>query len=343
MIMEKELVSVIVPVYNVEQYVSRCVESLLYQSYKPIEIILVDDGSTDDSGTVCDKYEKKYENIHVIHKQNEGLGYARNTGLQNIHGEYVVFVDSDDWVSSDFIKNLYRGLKEYSVDYCKSGFCRMLNDGTVVSSTKYADEFFPKNEAAKSLFPRMIGSSPNIHDSIEMSACAVMYRSSVIIENGITFPSERDVISEDIVFNMEYLNVCSGAVVISNIDYMYRVNTTSLSHTYRPDRYEACIKFYSYMTNRLNEYGYEEDAFYRLKRILFVYIRAIIRMEANHTAKNIGKRISSVRCICTDVCTRSDILDYPVRKLQFKQRVFVYMLKYKMAIGLYLAAKIGVL
>ena len=93
-----ELLSIIVPVYNVEMYLKRCVDSILKQDYDNMEIILVDDGSTDSSGVICDQYASNYKNVKVIHKKNGGLSDARNFGLDNCRGQYISFIDSDDWI-----------------------------------------------------------------------------------------------------------------------------------------------------------------------------------------------------------------------------------------------------
>ena len=110
------LISVIVPVYKVENYLGRCVESLLAQTYENIEIILVDDGSPDTCPVMCDEYAKKHEKIRVIHQENKGLSGARNTGIDNAKGEYLAFVDSDDLWSPHFLESLYKALKENDAD-----------------------------------------------------------------------------------------------------------------------------------------------------------------------------------------------------------------------------------
>ena len=110
------LISAIVPVYKVEKYLGRCVESLLAQTYENIEIILVDDGSPDTCPVMCDEYAKKHEKIRVIHQENKGLSGARNTGIDNAKGEYLAFVDSDDLWSPHFLESLYKALKENDAD-----------------------------------------------------------------------------------------------------------------------------------------------------------------------------------------------------------------------------------
>ena len=128
--MIKELISVIIPIYNVEKYICKCVDSILRQSYANIEIILVDDGSPDNCGVICDEYEKKDRRVQVIHKENGGLSSARNIGLEKATGEYVVFVDSDDWIEGTYIEKLYYRLKENKADIAVPAFCLCYENGT---------------------------------------------------------------------------------------------------------------------------------------------------------------------------------------------------------------------
>lgn len=112
----KELISIIVPVYNVEQYLDDCLISIINQTYKNLEIILIDDGSTDKSGKICDEYAKKDSRIIVIHKENGGVSSARNAGLRIAKGAYIGFVDPDDWIAEDMYEVLYSNAKKYDAD-----------------------------------------------------------------------------------------------------------------------------------------------------------------------------------------------------------------------------------
>ena len=116
------MISVIVPVYNVEKYLSRCIDSILNQTYKDYEIILIDDGSKDSSGKICDEYAKNHNNISVIHTKNRGLSAARNTGTENSHGEYITFVDSDDLISNSFLSDLYTLIVNNNADISLCNF-----------------------------------------------------------------------------------------------------------------------------------------------------------------------------------------------------------------------------
>ena len=108
MLDEKDIISIIVPVYNVEKYLDKCIDSIINQTYKNIEIILIDDGSTDQSSAICDKYSKLDKSIKVIHKKNGGISDARNEGTKITTGSYLMFIDSDDYIDSNMIEELYK-------------------------------------------------------------------------------------------------------------------------------------------------------------------------------------------------------------------------------------------
>lgn len=120
--MQLDKISIIVPVYNVEQYITRCIESITSQTYRNIEILLIDDGSTDNSGNICDEYQKKDSRVMTFHKTNGGLSDARNYGIKHASGQYLCFVDSDDYISKHMVEILYNNLIKYSADISACGF-----------------------------------------------------------------------------------------------------------------------------------------------------------------------------------------------------------------------------
>ena len=120
----KHLISIIVPVYNVEKYIDKCIKSILEQTYKNLQIILIDDGSQDKSGQICDEYELQDNRIEVIHKKNGGLSDARNLGIKKARGEYIGFVDSDDYISKNMYEDMYKIIQEKDSDVC---ICNVYN------------------------------------------------------------------------------------------------------------------------------------------------------------------------------------------------------------------------
>ena len=139
--MLEDLISIIVPVYKVEKFLEICINSIINQTYRNIEIIFVDDGSPDNCGLICDNYAKKDKRIRVIHKENGGLSDARNAGIEIAKGKYLCFVDSDDKVSEDFVEKLYKGITESEADLCLCGIDRIDENDNIL------DEIIPQYNA----------------------------------------------------------------------------------------------------------------------------------------------------------------------------------------------------
>ena len=339
---QSPLITIIVPIYNTEKYLDQCMESALCQTYSNIEIILVDDGSREQCAKLCDAYAEKYERVSVIHKKNAGLGMARNTGMEHTSGEYVTFLDSDDYIAEDLIENLYNAVQYTGTDTSKAGFLRFDNDGTIVSTKKYSDEVFPGDCARSKYAIRMIGSRPDAKDSLEMSVCATLYRMSIIRKHKLCFVSEREMISEDLCFNIDYAQYADGACTISNCGYYYRENMSSLSRQYKPERMAQCCDFYQKMKQRLAELGYGKDTIYRLDRMLFINTRVCIRQVVQGRKAFMLEDVREIRSICTQQTLQDVISEHPIEKMKFGQRFFIILLKNRCSMLLYTIGKMGI-
>ena len=166
--MEK-LISVIIPVYNVELYLRRCVDSVINQTYKLLEIILVDDGSTDSSGKICEEYSKTDNRIKVIHKTNGGLSDARNAGIEICKGDYITFVDSDDWIDPDLVKHLYDIIVKFNADI-SIGMYKKVYDNFI--NDKCIKEFYNVYEYAGTKALEEL----YVHRSFGVHACGKLYK-----------------------------------------------------------------------------------------------------------------------------------------------------------------------
>lgn len=325
------LLSVVVPVYNVEKYLRQCLNSLLSQTLTGFEVIMIDDGSSDTSGDICEEYASLYSNFRVIHKKNEGLGLARNTGLEYVNTDYVMFLDSDDYLDFDCIETLYKNLKDNAVDLCKGGFKRVNDDGEVINRIDYNYQVFSGNYAKSHFLPRLIGSSPSYHDSFEMSVCGSIYNMSPIRNNNLKFQSEKEYISEDLVFNIDYLQHANGACVINSLGYNYRLNMHSLTTSYREDRFDACKKFYLYMHEKLEQLHYSQSTFLRLDKMFFIYLKMCISQEKSKISSSSKKdRLKNISSICRDSLVQNIISNYPIEKLGFKQAIFLKLVSYNL-------------
>lgn len=328
-----DLISVIVPIYNVEKYLRQCLDSLLAQTYRNIEVIMVDDGSPDNCGAICNEYAEKYNNFIAVHKKNAGLGMARNTGLENAHGQYVIFIDSDDYISDSLIEDLYNELKLYQVDVCISGFkCTVEGQRNV----QYESEYYPGEKARTELLPRMIGSLPDKKDSIEMSVCGVLYNMDPVRKYNVHFPSERELISEDLIFNIDYMQHANGAYLSSTAGYYYNINLSSITRSYRKNFYNLVKHFYLEIERRLSELNYDNIVNQRNKRMFFVNVKSCVSQEANPNFDfRLKQRLSNIKSICSDSVLQKVIREYPVNKLGFAQKTFLLLVKQKCAMALY--------
>lgn len=149
--MRKRIISIIVPVYNVEKYLKDCIESILKQSMQDFELILVDDGSTDSSGTICDRYAEKDSRIKVVHTKNGGLSAARNAGIEIARGEFVAFVDSDDYVLPEFIEQMYKKILETDADICECNFSYLKNQ-KIINSRRLPEVALDSLNAIRRMF-----------------------------------------------------------------------------------------------------------------------------------------------------------------------------------------------
>ncbi len=214
-------VSVIVPVYNAEGVVSRGVESILTQSYQDFELILVDDGSTDNSGAICDNYAQQDGRVKVVHQENAGVSAARNAGLKVAQGEWVTFVDSDDIVLDGFLESLVAAVnREERIDLAYCGYA--IVEGSTSIMTYRSATYIGKGQLHD-----VLSSTKLLY---RCSPWAKLFRRSVITDNGLQF-DENLTISEDRLFIYQYLIHVRGVAVTSTVGYLYgSFSPTSLKH-----------------------------------------------------------------------------------------------------------------
>ena len=224
---QDEKISVIIPVYNVEKYLEKCIDSILNQTYKNLEIILVDDGSNDNSGNMCDKFAREDKRVRVIHKKNGGASSARNAGLDIATGEYIGFIDSDDFVDLDFYEVLYNNLVEENADM---SMCKLLDCyGDVNKTNKKVTKFvYTTEEAIKVVLEAKITS---------VFAVNKLYKRDIF--NGLRY-KEGD-IAEDAEIILDVLMKCKKVVFLDAEKYYYihRENSVTTSKFNRERSYDV--------------------------------------------------------------------------------------------------------
>lgn len=213
----EDLITVVVPIYKVEKYLKKCIDSIIKQTYKNLEIILVDDGSPDKCPQICDEYAKKDSRIKVIHKENGGLSDARNVGIDIAKGEYITFVDSDDYIDPEYIELLYKTIKKDKSDMAISSHKVIYENGTVLEKATKEESILKPKEVLKRIL---------YDDGIDLSAWAKLYKIELFKE--IRYPKGR--LFEDAATTYKLVDKCEKISIISRSTYNYIIRGNSITN-----------------------------------------------------------------------------------------------------------------
>ena len=284
-------ISVIIPVYNAEDYLEDCLSSLQRQSFPDFEVWLIDDGSEDGSGEICDNFQSKDKRFHVIHKTNGGVSSARNAALEQAQGEWICFVDSDDNVESDYLRNLYEAAKEQRDVLVIQGF----------------NTITPRRRQVR-LFGERLYSSGEIHltfQKLNINRCGFpfgkLYNASIIRQNQIRF-NPLIHYAEDVIFMLTYLCHVSAIQTIGGAEYNYYIrNNDSLSQRIFPFESEyACYETYlARITDLKQRFGLSNDSLKKVFGVISEYLlrRSIGSLYQKSTRKPRKERLQILRSI----------------------------------------------
>ncbi|WP_442596719.1 glycosyltransferase [Neobacillus sp. D3-1R] len=227
------LISVVIPLYNVEKYMEKCIDSVLNQTLSSIEVILVDDGSPDSSGDIADSYLEKDSRIKVIHKENGGLSLARNEGIQAATGKYIIFIDSDDWVDKNLLKKAYDRIEETNSEICVFNVIRIHEDSkeTIVQG-KDMDEEIDINSYGVENYINSFMLNPKSH---RYSAWNRLYNLQFLRENRLFFEPNNEIHSEDMLFNLECCLYLEKVCSIKDPLYFHLLRSGTISSSKKPD------------------------------------------------------------------------------------------------------------
>ena len=341
--------SIIVPVYNTEKYLNRCMDSILNQTLNDLEIILVDDGSREECARLCDAFGERDPRVKVIHKENAGPGLARNTGLEVATGEYIGFVDSDDYIELTMYESLYNAAVTHDADLVVSGVCYV--GGTMFSQSEgyekkvfFKQETLFRDEDMKELLLGVVGALPNEPDDSRygVGVWKNIFRASLIRDKKIEFLSERKILSEDTLFILDFIKNAKTAVGVPEAYYCYCRNEDSISKSYNSQHFDKCMIFLDEIENRIKDFVGKEKYKIYLDRLIQGYGRILCSQEIVHARdEKIG--YFTLRKRLNEICSAKRIKDvlksYPWYRLPVKQAAFAFAMKYK----LFLMQKIMVL
>ena len=330
----KNKISVIIPAYNVEQYIFRCLESVVSQTYSNLEIIVIDDGSTDSTYERAIEFQEKDSRVKVVTKENEGLGLTRNYGVNLATGDYITFIDSDDYIKVDAIETLFK----------------YIDNADIVIGGHYFDNepqhlalkegYYCDSEIQSLLLPRIMGNSPKKKDALTYTATGKLFRKK-LFDNGVSFKSEREYIWEDLVFSLDVLQQAKGVYLLDKQLYYYTYNPDSLTHSYNPRKFRLIMFLYFYMLDKISELSLDEEAKVRLDTNFIGHIRTCIKLEVLNV-KRIGRKtvINNISSICKDDGVKSILLNYSADNYTLIQRIYSSAILHENAELVYFLTKV---
>ncbi|HFI0107720.1 TPA: glycosyltransferase family 2 protein [Streptococcus suis] len=315
------LISIIIPIYNVENYLSRCLDSVVNQTYPNLEIILVNDGTPDGSVAIAEAYQEKDKRIKLIHQENAGLSEARNTGLSAATGDYIAFLDSDDWLELDAYEYLLQLLLDHNADISIGGIRRTERVVSEMSSENQV-ELLTQKEYAKRYFK--IGSQ-----EIHYYVWNKLYRRDVVI--GVTQP--KGMYAEDVPSTFMYILNTSKVVISDKVIYNYFVNLDGLSAKFS-NRHFDVLKGWDIVVAKANQSGdsdYQEWAMFNRKRANFALLTELALSENYSQVKsdNVAMVVDLAKAVQKDCLA---LLKGPM-PLNRKPLVLAFALNYSFTAG----------
>lgn len=260
--MPNELISIIVPVYNVQSYIKKSVNSILKQSYRNLEIILVDDGSTDESGKICDFLKKMDPRVKVIHRINGGLSAARNSGIDVSTGSYIVFIDSDDYIEKKFVEKLYQSMKKNKADIAVCGYKRISENGTILFENKPVEEL---NLSIRKAIQYILQDK-----EIKNYAWNKMYKKELFLD--IRYPVGENY--EDVATTYKVFLKAQSVSIVNDCLYYYRIREGSIVSDEKD--YYGNLQLFRNKRQQIEELSniYEDALDYGYSNLIMCYINA---------------------------------------------------------------------
>lgn len=325
-------VSIIVPVYNAEKYISTCLDSIINQTLKEIEIIVINDGSNDSSLAICNKYKEQDHRIRVLDKVNEGVSIARNIGIDIAKGEYLMFIDSDDWIDSDFCENLYNLAKKEKAELCISNYVKESLDFKEFYDIKIHKEMLYKKDIKEAFLIELIerDEGKKVHDLAGFRGpWAKLYKKEILNKYNIKF-DEMLKIGEDFLFNLNFLQKIKKISFDDGYYYHYRTNFDSVTMKYK----ENCFEIYEEILKKLEKflktnsiYDKSKNRFYKLSiKYLFICIDNEFRKE---NRKNILDKYRYLKYIRKNKYIENALINENFKDYNFKQKILLLLFKYK--------------
>ncbi|MDD5021037.1 MAG: glycosyltransferase family 2 protein [Endomicrobiaceae bacterium] len=320
--MERDLISVIVPIYKTEKYLRRCVESILIQTYKKLEIILVDDGSPDKCPKICDEYAKKDDRIKVIHKENGGLASARNAGLDIATGCYISTVDSDDWIECQTYETVMVIMQRHNPDLIKWGYYKVSGKNKrIPKKINYTSGLLYGDDKEKFLLDTL--SSQAMGNNV----VTCLFKREIIVNKRLHIP-ENISMEEDLYFLTSYLLNCNNVYILPNVFlYNYFQNQRSITKSYSDKYRDSILIAVKEMKQLLKKTSNSSENLYKAYMSHLVETIFYLIMIIEKSNKPLSEKEQELKEFIMNPDIRPYISNLPIKKYSFYKVVIFYLVK----------------
>ncbi|MBQ7340052.1 MAG: glycosyltransferase [Clostridia bacterium] len=330
-------VSIIVPIYNVIDYFDECVSSLVNQTYKDIEILLVDDGSNDGSENLCDVWGERDDRIVVIHKENGGTHSARNLGIEKALGDYCMFIDPDDWFDIDTVEKLVQKIEETNADAIRFNYVKEFDGVSEKTTNSLLEEKLYEGEECLEIARKTLGLIKKELKNIQnfnflASVCFCMYKRKTIVDNEVKFTSMREIGTfSDGLFNLEFFLKAKSFYYVDEYFYHYRkTNVGSCTSNYREGFFDKNQVLLGKIKNLVEPYFDDKDFLGAYHNRIAYSVLEICLNETKRDCKSSVKR-KAIKKVLKNKLYRSGVKHFKLKYLPLKWKGFYLFIKLKNA------------
>jgi len=335
-------ISIIIPVYNVEQYLDQCIESCINQTLKEIEIILVDDGSTDRSSEICAQYEERELRIKLINQSNQGLSSARNSGIAIAKAEYLLFLDSDDWINQETCEVAYNSAIENNADIVFWSTIKEYHGQKSLQVPILNNDRIFIGEELIWLQRRLIGlvgeelSSPTKTDAFN-SAWGKLYKRSLLIDKGIYFVDTKEIGSEDVLFNIQIFSYVQKVTYIHHYFNHYRQdNPNALTKNHNFTLFPRFLNLFDHINSFVATYNFPEDFKKALNnRIALSTINIVLSITSQRNISAYNEKIAHIKTAINNSLYIKAFAQLQFKHLPFHWKLFFFAAKIRYNFGVY--------
>ena len=325
------LISVVVPVYNAEKYLDRCIQSIINQKYKELEIILIDDGSKDNSLEICKKYANEDIRIHVIHKENGGVSRARNTGIEAANGDFITFVDSDDYIDENMYFNMMQKVEEYNCALVMCDCYKVRGNDKVIFTHDIRRGFYDKEQLYKEYFDKLL-MLDSINYPATISNCVMLIKKDIIKENNLMYV-EGIKYSEDLLFGSQVMYYTNRFYYLKEeCYYNYIDNPNSATNTYYEKKWDNFLELY----NKIDSFFSKKEDFNFTNQINYCLLFFIYNSigDIYGSDKRLFEKRRHILKILNNkqVCDMFKVIDIDKLNISKKQKIITNCYKYKIFI-----------